>query len=234
MWRQWVERPERLWVRQLIFQVHFWLGMMASAYVFIMSVSGAVIVFRDELAPIVSVEWVVRLHEQWLIGASGHVLNRLHEQWLIGASGHVLNGMGAVSLLVLSVTGAVIWWPGRAYWRRSLTIEWSARWPRIIWDAHSALGFWFLPFVAMWSVSGLYLAQPRLFDGLLRLDPRDRIVDGFLFALVGFHFGRFNRATEVVWAAIGLVVGVLAVTGIFICCRRVILHKPSNPKHAVQ
>jgi uncharacterized iron-regulated membrane protein len=214
-WQTWVERPEKLWVRQLLFQVHFWLGTLVAAYVTLMSLTGSLIVFRNELASRPA-EWLVRLH-RWAV---------------VGSTGPTVNAVGALSLLALSLSGAVIWWPGRAHWRRSLAVEWRARWPRLTWDAHSALGFWFLIVVTMWSVSGLYLAEPQWFDGLLRLDPNDRVADRALFGLAQLHFGRFSRVTEMAWAVMGLVPGVLAITGVFICCRRVIWHKPSNPKHA--
>jgi uncharacterized iron-regulated membrane protein len=204
-----MERPEKVWMRQLIFQVHLWLGAFVTAYVLLMSLSGSVIVFRNELSPIISIEWLVRLHRRPLPGYAGDIVNAL----------------GACSLLVLCFTGAVVWWPGRAYWRRSLTVEWRARGPRISWDAHSAFGFWFLIFVVLWGVSGLYLTQPRLFEGILS--------EQLLFVLAELHFGRFNRVTEVMWAASGLVPALLALTGLFIFCRRCLLRLPSNPKHVV-
>jgi uncharacterized iron-regulated membrane protein len=204
-----MERPEKVWMRQLIFQVHLWLGAFVTAYVLLMSLSGSVIVFRNELSPIISIEWLVRLHRRPLPGYAGDIVNAL----------------GACSLLVLCLTGAVVWWPGRAYWRRSLTVEWRARGPRISWDAHSAFGFWFLIFVVLWGVSGLYLTQPRLFEGILS--------EQLLFVLAELHFGRFNRVTEVMWAASGLVPALLALTGLFIFCRRCLLRLPSNPKHVV-
>ena len=215
-WRQWVDHPERVWFRQICFQVHFWIGAALGAYILVMSASGSVLVYRNELSRTLSVEWLVRLHESLLAGSSGHVLN----------------GIGAFCLILLCLTGAMIWWPGRAHWRRSLTVEWNARFPRINWDVHSAFGFWFFVFVTMWGASGLYLAQPQLFNVLLRLDPADRIVDRGLSMLTQLHFGRFNRLTQAVWALIGLVPAVLAFTGVFICCRRVIFNKPSNPKSA--
>jgi uncharacterized iron-regulated membrane protein len=216
-WRQWLDHPEKAWFRQVCFHVHFLIGAAVGAYVLVMSASGSVIVYRNELSPTVSVEWLVHLHASLYAGSRGYVLN----------------GIGAFSLILLCLTGAVIWWPGRAHWRRSLTVEWSARFPRINWDVHSAFGFWFLAFVAMWGVSGLSLSTPQLFDVLFRLDPTDRVVDRGLFWLAQLHFGRFNRITQAVWALVGLVPAVLAFTGIFICCRRVIFNKPSNPKSAV-
>jgi hypothetical protein len=43
------------------------------------------------------------------------------------------------------------------------------------------------------------------------------------------HFGRFGRLPELVWSIVGLAPAVLAFTGVFICCRRIIYKKPSNP-----
>jgi len=83
----------------------------------------------------------------------------------------------------------------------------------------------------MWGVSGLYLSRPQLFDLLYELDPRDRMTDRVLFTLTTLHFGRFSLATQIIWAVIGLVSAVLAFTGVFIGCRRVMFHKPSHPKH---
>ena len=213
-WQEWLEHPERLRLRRLFFQLHFWIGTAIGAWMLVMSVSGSIIVFRDQLSPVVSVESLVRFHRSLLAGSAGDVIN----------------AVGAFSVMLLSVTGIVIWWPGRTHWRRSLTIDWRGHVPRITWDAHSALGFWFLVFVTMWGLSGLYLSQPQLFNGLYRLDPADRVVDSALFSLSALHFGRFNRLTQIMWAIIGLVPAALAFTGIFICCRRVILHKPSNPR----
>ena len=212
----WLDHPEKAWFRQLCFQVHLWIGAAIAAYVLAMSASGSVIVYRNELSSTLPVEWLVHFHQSLLVGSLGHVLN----------------GIGACCLILLCVTGAVIWWPGRAHWRRSLTVEWSARLPRIIWDVHSAVGFWFLAFVVMWGVSGLYLAMPQWFDVLLRFDPADRVVDRGLSWLAELHFGRFNPITQAVWALAGVVPAVLAFTGIFICCRRVMFNKPSNPKSA--
>jgi uncharacterized iron-regulated membrane protein len=109
-WQKWLERPDKLWVRNMFFQVHFWIGAAAGAYILLMSVSGSVIVYRNELSGNSFVEWVVRLHENLLSGTTGRFVN----------------GIGAVCLTLLCLTGAVIWWPGTKHWRRSLTVDWSA------------------------------------------------------------------------------------------------------------
>src|SRR5215467_14650766 len=198
-WARWRRYPQQLWLRQLFFQLHFWIGAAVGAWVLAISLSGSVLVFRDQLSPFVRMNWIVALHESLLAGPPGRVLN----------------AFGAFLLVLLTLTGAAIWWPGQTHWRRSLKIEWRASFPRMSWDAHSALGFWFLPFVGVWGVSGLYLTAPRFFDWAYRLDPADRIADRVLFTLTSLHFGRFNLATQVIWAAVGLVPALLAFTGVF-------------------
>jgi uncharacterized iron-regulated membrane protein len=214
VWQQWLERPEKSSVRQVFFQVHLWFGAAASAYILFMSVSGSAIVFRNELSGNSVVEWLVRLHENLLTGSVGHVVN----------------GIGGICLTLLCLTGAAIWWPGIKHWRRSLTVDWSASFARINWDLHSALGFWCLAFVTIWGVSAIYFVFPQAFNIFLVLDPGDRFTDQGLSWLSELHFGRFGRFAEALWMSLGLVPAVLAFTGVFICCRRVIYKKPSNPR----
>jgi uncharacterized iron-regulated membrane protein len=91
----------------------------------------------------------------------------LHVNLLAGPSGRIVNGVCAILLTLLSVTGGVIWWPGIANWRRSLTINLKANWKRINWDLHSAVGFWSFAFFFMWSFTGIYLVFPEHFDALI-------------------------------------------------------------------
>jgi uncharacterized iron-regulated membrane protein len=212
-WQQWLQRPEKLWARNASFQLHYWMGMGAALYVLLMSVSGGIIVFRDELSKRFSIEWLVKLHENLLFGSAGRLVN----------------GIGATGLTLLCVTGAFIWWPGIKHWRRSLTVNWRASFARINWDLHSALGFWCFFFILVWGVSGIYFSFPQLFSALFLLDPADRFTDQGLFWLSELHFGRFGWFAEALWTLLGLVPAVLAFTGFFICCRRVIYTKPSNP-----
>ena len=211
LWQQWRDHPDKSWLRNFFFQIHFWVGAMVGAYIFIMSVSGSVIVFRNKL---------------FEMGFSVERIVDLHENLLTGSTGRIVNGIGAISLELLCLTGAVIWWPGMKYWRRSLTVEWRAHFPRINWDLHSALGFWCFVFVTMWGLSGIYLVFPNQFARVLFLDPAGSVT----FWLTQLHFGRFSSFTEPVWALMGLVPAILAFTGVFICCRRVIFKKPSNPR----
>jgi uncharacterized iron-regulated membrane protein len=200
-------------VRNAFFQIHLWVGALAAAYILLMSISGSAIVFRNELSRSFSIGWLVNLHANLLTGTVGRLVN----------------GVGAVCLTSLCLTGAIVWWPGVKNWRRSLTVSWRAHFARINWDLHSALGFWCFPFVLLWAISGIYFAFPRLFDSLLLLDPADHFTDQGLFWLTQLHFGRFGWFAEALWTLVGLTPAVLAFTGVFICCRRMIFKKTSNP-----
>jgi len=48
-WQQWVQRPQNLWVRRALFQVHLWLGIGIGLYVLVISVTGSAVVYRREL-----------------------------------------------------------------------------------------------------------------------------------------------------------------------------------------
>ena len=103
-----------------------------------------------------------------------------------------------------------------------------ASFPRITWDVHSALGFWCFAFVLLWGISGFYFAFSQVSSIPVMFDPEDRITNQSLLWLSELHFGRFNTFTEAAWSIFGLIPVVLAVTGAFICCRRVILKKPTS------
>jgi hypothetical protein len=126
------------------FYIHLWVGAGVGLYIVLMSITGSLIVYRNELErdppcflrrvdsrpsrePIVRKEWPFR-----------------KRHW-----------RDFCDLAVL--TGAVIWWPGISNWRRALTVNWRSLFARFSWDLHSALGFWSFLFVLMWGISGSIL-----------------------------------------------------------------------------
>jgi uncharacterized iron-regulated membrane protein len=139
-------------------------------------------------------------------------LTDLHDNLLSGLTGRILNGIGAFFLTMLAFTGAVVWWPGIKNWRRSLTIDPSARFARFNWGLHSAVGFWCVLFVLIWGISGIVLCFP----GILLLSVK------FRYWIVRLHFGRFNAATEALWTILGLAPALLAATGVLMWWNRVL------------
>jgi uncharacterized iron-regulated membrane protein len=84
----------------------------------------------------------------------------LHERLLIRPNGRAVNGIGGAFLLLLSITGLVVWWPGIRNWKRALMVDLRRGWRRINFDLHSAAGFWTLFIACFWGISGIYFAWP--------------------------------------------------------------------------
>ena len=149
---------------------------------------------------------------EWLVN--------LHDNLLAGQTGRLVNGVGSCLITLLSITGAVIWWPGIKNWRRSITINWNTSWPRVNWDLHSAIGFWCWFFVMVWGISGIYFCFPAVFT------PRIQLFGGsFLSWIARLHMGRFGWVTEALWTVLGLVPAVSAVTGALMWWNRVAIKK---------
>jgi len=49
VWRQWLRQPQRVWLRRACFQIHLWTGLALGLYIVVLSLSGSVLVFRNEL-----------------------------------------------------------------------------------------------------------------------------------------------------------------------------------------
>ena len=48
-WQQWLRQPQSVWLRKALFQIHLWSGIGIGVYVVLISISGSVLVFRNEL-----------------------------------------------------------------------------------------------------------------------------------------------------------------------------------------
>jgi uncharacterized iron-regulated membrane protein len=229
--KQWLHRPQSVWLRKATFQIHLWTGIGLGLYVLLISVSGSAIVFRNELynywgkPKMVEVQstrltkdeihakaeslypgysitylWESKRAGQateiWL-EKRGSKLQRLfnpytgedigravafgisviawcgnlHTNLLAGPTGRVVNGVCSVFITLLCLTGAIIWWPGLAKWRRSVLVDPKANWKRLNWELHSVIGFWTFALVFMWAFTGIYLVFP---------DPFQQAVNRFL------------------------------------------------------
>jgi uncharacterized iron-regulated membrane protein len=48
-WQQWLRQPQGVWLRKAVFQIHLWTGIGVGLYVFVISLTGSVLVYRNEL-----------------------------------------------------------------------------------------------------------------------------------------------------------------------------------------
>jgi len=91
----------------------------------------------------------------------------LHINLLSGRAGRKINAICAALLLLLCVTGIVVWWPGTKNWKQALTIKRRAKWPRVNYDSHRAIGFWTLLMVSMWAFTGFSFGYGKVTRTLL-------------------------------------------------------------------
>ena len=46
---RWLRQPQRVWLRRATFQIHLWTGLAIGLYVVVLSITGSVLVYRNEL-----------------------------------------------------------------------------------------------------------------------------------------------------------------------------------------
>jgi uncharacterized iron-regulated membrane protein len=229
----WLYQPQRVKLRKALFQIHLWSGIAIGLYIFFISVTGSVLVYRNELYQLVTSERGFMLVS---------MLIDLHDNFLAGSTGRMLNGIGGIAVMMVALTGLVIWWPGIARWRRSLSLHAGVGWRRVIWDLHSMVGIWTAAFILVFALSGIYLCFPDVFHNFADsiqpvTDENDgtRIVDNILYWLAFLHFGRINgiglpcsgpglcdQSVKAVWAIFGLAPAIMFATGATMWWNRVL------------
>jgi uncharacterized iron-regulated membrane protein len=241
--QQWISQPRTARWRKVIFQVHLWSGIGIGLYVLLISITGSILVYRNELytAAVQGAD----LRESVPLGFRIVTkLLELHDDLLAGSTGRSVNGVAALLVVALTLTGIVVWWPGIKTWRRSLTVHRNVGWRRLVWDLHSTIGFWAFGFILLFGLSGAYLGNPDPVQDIAdRMRPfigheGSRVLDEAIYWLAYLHFGRINGigipcsgpglcdwTTKFVWAAFGLAPALMFVTGAIMWWNRVVRKK---------
>ncbi|HEX4272391.1 MAG TPA: PepSY-associated TM helix domain-containing protein, partial [Rhizomicrobium sp.] len=89
--------------------------------------------------------------------------HQLHGNFLMGRDGRTMVvGWLGVAMLLLGISGLVLWWPRRGQWKYAFTVRSTARGVRFHRELHAATGIWiFFIFMAV-SFSGVVLAWPQV------------------------------------------------------------------------
>jgi uncharacterized iron-regulated membrane protein len=208
-----------------MFRLHQWLGLGLGLYFLVISLSGSAIVFRP---------W---LHRR-LRGAEADSpaallleciewLTRLHDELFLGRLGRTLNGVGGALLILMVLSGLLLWWKGSKQWYRSLLINSSNR-VGLLRQLHAVIGVWSMLMLLVWGLTAVYFAWPgpvEDFIDFLDTDLQDaHRPDGWLLLLVDLHFGRFRGVVwaSFLWVVLGLLPAVLTITGLWMWYRRVL------------
>jgi uncharacterized iron-regulated membrane protein len=106
----------------------------------------------------------VLLDQMRFDGVIGWISN-LHFYLLAGKTGLLISGWMALALLLLCVSGLMVWWPGVRRWLSAMVLRLHrggrrVNWKRFNWDLHSVVGFWSCAALVAVTVTGLYFCFP--------------------------------------------------------------------------
>ncbi len=94
----------------------------------------------------------IDLRKDW-INLSRFLHQTLLLEYELGTS---IIGVAALVMLIMAISGLVIWWPkNRRTLRRRLKIKWRAKFKRVNWDLHSVGGVYTYLFILFFAATGL-------------------------------------------------------------------------------
>jgi len=85
----------------------------------------------------------------------------LHGNLLMGQDGRRIVGWLGLAMLLLGLSGIVLWWPKPGRWCQAFTIRRKARGYTLMRDLHGAAGIWGLVVFLIVSLSGVAIAFPQ-------------------------------------------------------------------------
>ncbi|MGH8855039.1 MAG: PepSY-associated TM helix domain-containing protein, partial [Telluria sp.] len=89
-------------------------------------------------------------------------LFHLHRYLMLGEVGKLVIAVQGVALLLLTLTGIVVWWPKltlAAFWH-AISVRRGGNWPKFSFQLHRAAGFYMAIPLLVLAVSGIYFNAP--------------------------------------------------------------------------
>lgn len=107
--------------------------------------------------------------DEWYYGETPATwLIDVHVMFLAGLAGHRVVGWLGIVLVVFSVLGLYLWWPRGRFSKRDFTVKTGAGASRLELDLHKAFGFYTLPLLAIFGVTGYMMVFPSTMKSLVR------------------------------------------------------------------
>lgn len=104
------------------------------------------------------------------VGGVLNLVKRLHNNLLIPEyGGRQVAGWFGAGLLLLTLIGIPLWWPGPGRWRGGFTVPRRARGRRLHRALHGAAGIWLVPMLLATSGTGIVMGFPQTSRALLGL-----------------------------------------------------------------
>lgn len=98
-------------------------------------------------------------------------LFHLHRYLVSGEAGKTIIGVSGIILMVIAVTGVILWWPKPNWsaWRNAMTVRYGGSLPRLNNSLHRAAGFFLLLPLFVQAFSGAYMNLPNVFVPMVNL-----------------------------------------------------------------
>lgn len=142
-------------MRRTLFLIHKWLAIPFGVFISIMCFTGAILVFKNEIASLLSCnadeiqffKAVTKLH-RWLF----IVPDNPHGGMSIG---RFIMGLSAIVATLIMITGAVLWIPrSKKMLKSRLVVSFNKGIHRFVYDSHVSLGIYAFIFVTLMSLTG--------------------------------------------------------------------------------
>ena len=163
-------------MRRLLAKLHLWLSLPAGILISIICLSGAVLVFEQEITQAVRPELYQRQPQPAGEGAPQvgkkqkrpslpffQTMRKVH-RWLLDpparkgekSVGKVVVGVSTLAMVVILVSGLVMWWPRtRRALRHRLTVAADKGRRRFWYDMHVSVGFYATLLLLLMALTGL-------------------------------------------------------------------------------
>ena len=216
-------------MKNFIKQLHIWLSIPLGVVISVTCFTGAVLVFEKEITSVVRelstddqvaeessakpqrlefFKSTLRLH-RWLMDKpmkDGHI-----------GLGKLVVGVSTISMVVLLVTGVVLWWPkGVKMLRHRVLVAMRKGWHRFWYDLHVSAGFWVTIVLLLMALTGLVWSFSWYREGFYAL-----FGSGAKTWLYSLHVGTIGGVTtRVLWCLAAIVGGTLPLTGYYLWLKR--------------
>jgi uncharacterized iron-regulated membrane protein len=97
--------------------------------------------------------------------------HQLHGNFLMGRGGRSFVGWLGVAMLILGVSGLVLWWPKRGQWKYAFLVRRTAKGLRFHRELHAMAGIWTFVVFMIVSFSGVAIAFPESVRALVGEQP---------------------------------------------------------------
>lgn len=188
--------------------IHVWLSLPAGLLISIICLTGAVLVFKDELLAWMGYEsikgsplmWVMKLH-RWLMDDT--------RTW-----GKVTIGVSTLFFIFILISGLAVYWPRK--WKKSrLTLHTRKGKNRLLFDLHTVLGLYAALILLICALTGLMWSFQWYRDAIgFLFDTEIKRGAPIWIVIRTLHFGNFaGLFSKILYFIAALVGASLPVTG---------------------